>query len=114
MGPDPHGQLQGAVAGRRGRRPADERLGQGPEVRTARPCGRRNGTVPVNFSNAILGVHTDDYITVAQAAEAAGFESIALSDHIFYPEKLESKSPYTAAGTPQFTPDESWPDPWVT
>jgi probable F420-dependent oxidoreductase len=68
----------------------------------------------VKFSNAILGVHTNDYVTVAQAAESAGFESIALSDHIFYPEKLESKYPYTPDGTPQFSPDESWPDPWVT
>jgi probable F420-dependent oxidoreductase len=68
----------------------------------------------VKFSNAILGVHTDDYVPVAQAAEAAGFESIALSDHIFYPEKLATPYPYTADGTPQFSPDESWPDPWVT
>lgn len=68
----------------------------------------------MKFSNALLGVHTNDYVTVAQAAESAGFESIALSDHIFYPEKLESKYPYTPDGTPQFSPDESWPDPWVT
>lgn len=68
----------------------------------------------MKFSNALLGVHTSDYVTVAQAAESAGFESVALSDHIFYPEKLESKYPYTPDGTPQFSPDESWPDPWVT
>ena len=33
---------------------------------------------------------------MAQAAEAAGFDSVALSDHVVYPEKLDSKYPYTA------------------
>lgn len=68
----------------------------------------------MRFSNAMLGVDVDDYVPVAQAIEAAGFDSVALSDHVFYPEKLTSKYPYTPDGTPQFSPDESWPDPWVT
>ncbi len=68
----------------------------------------------MKFSNALLGVHTDDYVTVAQAAESAGFESIALSDHIFYPERLETPYPYTPDGAPQFSADEVWTDPWVT
>ena len=38
---------------------------------------------------------------------------MALSDHVFYPEQLESKYPYTPDGKPQFRPEESWPDPWV-
>jgi probable F420-dependent oxidoreductase len=67
----------------------------------------------MRFSNALLGIEVDDYVPVAQAVEAAGFDSVALSDHIFYPEKLTSKYPYTPDGVPQFSPDESWPDPWV-
>jgi probable F420-dependent oxidoreductase len=67
----------------------------------------------MRFSNALLGIEVDDYVPVAKAVEAAGFDSVALSDHIFYPEKLTSKYPYTPDGVPQFSPDESWPDPWV-
>ena len=64
----------------------------------------------MRFSNALLGIGVDDYAAVSQAAEAAGFDSVSLSDHIFYPEKLTSKYPYTPDGVPQFSPDESWPD----
>ena len=67
----------------------------------------------MRFSNAMLGVEVEDYVPVARAVETAGFDSVALSDHIFYPEKLTSKYPYTPDGVPQFSPDESWPDPWV-
>jgi probable F420-dependent oxidoreductase len=68
----------------------------------------------MRFSNSLLGIGVDDYLPVARAVEAAGFDSVALSDHVFYPEKLTSKYPYTPDGVPQFSPDESWPDPWVT
>jgi probable F420-dependent oxidoreductase len=67
----------------------------------------------VRFSNALLGADPRDYGAIAQAAEAAGFDSVALSDHVFYPEQLESKYPYTPDGKPQFQPEEAWPDPWV-
>jgi probable F420-dependent oxidoreductase len=67
----------------------------------------------MRFSNAMLGADPRDFAAIAQAAERAGFDSIALSDHVFYPERLESKYPYTPDGKPQFRPEEAWPDPWV-
>jgi probable F420-dependent oxidoreductase len=67
----------------------------------------------VRFSNALLGADPRDYAVIAQAAEAAGFDSVALSDHVFYPEQLESPYPYTPDGKPQFRPEEAFPDPWV-
>jgi probable F420-dependent oxidoreductase len=67
----------------------------------------------VRFSNALLGADPRDYAVIAQAAEAAGFDSVALSDHVFYPEQLGSKYPYTPDGKPQFRPEEAFPDPWV-
>jgi probable F420-dependent oxidoreductase len=67
----------------------------------------------VRFSNAMLGADPRDYAVIARACEAAGFDSIALSDHVFYPAQLDSKYPYTPDGKPQFQPEESWPDPWV-
>ena len=68
----------------------------------------------MRFFNAMLGTPALDQIEVAQACEDAGFDGVALSDHVFYPQTLESKYPYTPDGTPQFSPDAEWPDPWVT
>ncbi|HKY14730.1 MAG TPA: TIGR03619 family F420-dependent LLM class oxidoreductase [Microthrixaceae bacterium] len=67
----------------------------------------------MRFSHALLGAEPRDYAAIAQAAEAAGFDSVALSDHVFYPEELSSSYPYTSDGKPQYQPEESWPDPWV-
>jgi probable F420-dependent oxidoreductase len=53
-------------------------------------------------------------VTLAKAAEEAGMEGMALSDHIFFPQKLESAYPYTSDGTPIWTPPTPWPDIWVT
>ena len=41
---------------------------------------------------------------LVQVAEAAGFDQVSLSDHVFYPDKLDSKYPYTASGEPMFPP----------
>ena len=54
------------------------------------------------------------YVPLARAAEAAGFEAIALSDHVVHPEKILTPYPYTANGEPRWQPFTSWPDPWVT
>jgi probable F420-dependent oxidoreductase len=67
----------------------------------------------VRFCQALLGAAPRDWPTVAAAAEAAGFDSVAVSDHVVYPSYLSSKYTYTPDGTPLFSPDEDWPDPWV-
>lgn len=68
----------------------------------------------MKFSQAMIGLPAEGYTTVAKAAEAAGFSSVALSDHVVYPENLKSAYPYTADGKPQYDPDWDFPDPWVT
>src|SRR5690349_19268831 len=62
----------------------------------------------------MIGLPADGYVKVAVAAEAAGFSSVALSDHVIYPEKLESTYPYTSDGKPQYDPEWDFPDPWTT
>lgn len=62
----------------------------------------------------MIGLETHDYVAVAQAAEEAGFDAVALSDHVVYPEQIESKYPYTPDGRPQYEPEWDFPDPWVT
>ena len=54
------------------------------------------------------------FVELARAAEAHGFAAVAVSDHLAFPRRLESKYPYTDDGLPwwdqQTTP---WPDPLV-
>ena len=56
----------------------------------------------------------DQFVALAQAAEAAGFDQVSLSDHVLYPADLSSKYPYTPDGSPSFKPETPWPDVWVT
>ncbi len=51
---------------------------------------------------------------LARAADQAGFDAVALSDHVIHPEKLETPYPYTPDGQPRWEPFTDWPDPWVT
>ncbi|MBI3246890.1 MAG: LLM class F420-dependent oxidoreductase [Deltaproteobacteria bacterium] len=62
-----------------------------------------------------VGVHptADDYIGIAQQAEALGFSSVWLGDHIVIPEEISSPYPYTRDGSVGFARDIPWPDPFV-
>jgi probable F420-dependent oxidoreductase len=68
----------------------------------------------VRFCQSLMYAHPDQWIRLARAAEDAGFDQISLSDHVFYPDKLDSSYPYTDSGQPVFAPDTQWPDVWVT
>ncbi len=67
----------------------------------------------MEFAQALIGSNPLDWPQIAAGAEAAGFDAVAVSDHVVYPSYLSSKYPYTPDGTPMFSPDEDWPDPWV-
>jgi probable F420-dependent oxidoreductase len=51
---------------------------------------------------------------MAKAAEEAGFWSMAISDHVVHPEKIESEYPYAPDGKPYWPSSNPWPDPFVT
>ncbi len=55
----------------------------------------------------------DDYIQVAQKAEACGYHSLWLGDHIVIPEKIEAAYPYSADGAAGFPRRAPFPDPFV-
>lgn len=67
----------------------------------------------MKFAQAMIGAAPRHWPRLAAACEQAGFDSVAVSDHVVYPSYLSSKYPYTPDGTPLFSPDEDWPDPWV-
>lgn len=66
----------------------------------------------MKFWQAVSFTEPEQLIEVAAIAEHVGFDGILVSDHLFFPEKLGSKYPYTPDGVPGFTPDTAWPEPF--
>lgn len=56
----------------------------------------------------------EQLLDIARGAEEAGFTGILLSDHLFFPGRLESKYPYAEDGKPLFDGTMPFPDPWTT
>ncbi|MGI9430615.1 MAG: TIGR03619 family F420-dependent LLM class oxidoreductase [Myxococcota bacterium] len=56
----------------------------------------------------------DQLLGIARAAEEAGFHGVLLSDHLFFPGRLESNYPYSEDGKPGFDGTTPFPDPWTT
>jgi probable F420-dependent oxidoreductase len=67
----------------------------------------------MRFSQSMMFSDASQWVELARHAEAVGFAQVALSDHVFYPEKLTSSYPYTEDGRPLFRPETAWPDVWV-
>lgn len=59
------------------------------------------------------GMEPGDLVTVAQAADGLGYESVWIWEHLVYPKVIRSKYPYAPDGTPPFADDRTL-DPWVT
>jgi probable F420-dependent oxidoreductase len=53
-------------------------------------------------------------VAVAQAAERLGFEGVTLPDHLFFPEQIRSRYPYSSSGEVGWSLDAPWPDCWVS
>lgn len=51
---------------------------------------------------------------LAKAAEEAGVDSFAISDHVVHPEHISSRYPYAETGERYWDAATPWPDPWVT
>jgi len=67
----------------------------------------------VKFWQSVAFSDPDELLDVARLAEQVGFHGVFLAEHVFVPEKLESKYPYSFDGTPLFTAETPWLDPWV-
>lgn len=50
---------------------------------------------------------------IAKGAEAAGFEGVLVSDHLFVPAEYEPAYLYSDDGRPDFDTTTPFPDPWV-
>jgi probable F420-dependent oxidoreductase len=52
-------------------------------------------------------------VPLALAAEEAGYEAISFSDHVVYPEQLDTPYPYTEDGSRRYDETSEFPDAWV-
>ena len=55
----------------------------------------------------------EQLLGIARAAEAAGFHGVMLSDHLFFPEELKTRYPYSEDGKPGFDGTTPFPEPWA-
>jgi probable F420-dependent oxidoreductase len=53
------------------------------------------------------------YVPLAQAAEAAGYDSITVADSLVYPKDSDSVYPYTEDGSREFLEDKAFIEPFV-
>jgi probable F420-dependent oxidoreductase len=67
----------------------------------------------MKFVTSLAFSPLDHYGDIARAAEEAGFDGVALSDHVVHPETIKTPYPYTPDGKPRWEPFTPWPDPWV-
>ncbi len=67
----------------------------------------------MRFWQSVAFSAPEDLLAVAKLAEQVGFHGVFCSEHVFFPETLASKYPYSPDGTPVFTAETPWLDPWV-
>jgi probable F420-dependent oxidoreductase len=58
-------------------------------------------------------VHPDHLVRLAVAAEAAGFETVTVADHVVHPLSIQSRYPYSKDGERGWDHTAPWPDPFV-
>jgi probable F420-dependent oxidoreductase len=64
----------------------------------------------MKFWQVLSFTEPEQLVALARAAEEAGFHGVLLSDHLFFPEKLESRYPYSPDGSPGFDGSAVFPE----
>jgi probable F420-dependent oxidoreductase len=67
----------------------------------------------MKFTLAIAMCDPAHYLPLAQAAERAGWDAVAIPDGPFYPERVGAGYPYTPDGSRFWAPETPFLDPWV-
>lgn len=67
----------------------------------------------MKFGLPLFGVSPRFYGDIGQAAEANGFESVWMPEHLVFPEGIPPTYPYSESGEPPVTADTPLFDPWV-
>jgi probable F420-dependent oxidoreductase len=61
----------------------------------------------------LFRIRPEEAARVAQRAEALGFESVWVPEHVVFPTRIASRYPYSADGVPPVTPDAPHLDPLI-
>jgi probable F420-dependent oxidoreductase len=67
----------------------------------------------MKFWQSTSFTETEHLLDIARGAEAAGFEGVLLSEHLFVPKDFAPAYLYTESGLPDFDTQTPFPDPWV-
>lgn len=67
----------------------------------------------MKFGLSMFGLSPRYYPEIAAAAEANGFESVWIPEHLVLPAQMPSTYPYTNTGLPPIDPATPMYDPWV-
>jgi probable F420-dependent oxidoreductase len=68
----------------------------------------------MKFWQALSFTEPDQLLELAPLVEQAGFEGALVSDHLFFPGRLESRYPYSEDGVPGFDGETPFPECWST
>jgi probable F420-dependent oxidoreductase len=67
----------------------------------------------VRFWQGLAFTEVDQLVGCARICEEVGFHGVLLADHVYVPEKIDSRYPYSEDGRAPFTPETEWPEPWA-
>jgi probable F420-dependent oxidoreductase len=67
----------------------------------------------MKFGLSMFGLSPRYYPEIAAAAEANGFESVWIPEHLVLPAVMPATYPYTESGLPPIDPNTPMYDPWV-
>jgi probable F420-dependent oxidoreductase len=67
----------------------------------------------VKFAAALAFNDPLHFCEMARTADECGWDWFAVSDHIVFPEKIDSAYPYAKDGKAYWTSSTPWPDPWT-
>ncbi|MCG8592414.1 MAG: LLM class F420-dependent oxidoreductase [Proteobacteria bacterium] len=68
----------------------------------------------MKFWQSVSFSEPDQLVEIARGAEAAGFEGVLVSEHLFVPQTYEPGYLYSEDGRPDFSAETPFPDPWCT
>jgi probable F420-dependent oxidoreductase len=67
----------------------------------------------MRFAISLAFQPVDQLVELAKAADACGYDALAIPDHVVDLEELETPYPYTPDGKRRWDHTADWPDPWV-
>lgn len=68
----------------------------------------------MKFWQMVSYMEVDQLVEVARIAEEVGFEGVMGSDHVLYPQQMNTPYPYSSDGKIFINGESEFPDPWVS